>query len=176
MNSRDTSNSCFDDEQHAAVARDRSGPRHHDVREAASRAEGQRLAGQRVAKTLGADALGVAAQREQGDDITDGPGELEALASMQSPGDDVAVHGTQSASAVRVAGKEQRVRELVIEALSAEDAEQHDVVGLRLQRVGDGELEVGLVLLGENDSTVTPLALNSAARSSPSESRSPTMA
>ena len=66
---------------------------------------------------------------------------------MQRPRDDIAVHGTQSAPAVRVAGEEQRVRELMVEALSAEDPEQHDVVGLRLQRVGDRELEVRLVLL-----------------------------
>ena len=66
---------------------------------------------------------------------------------MQRPRDDIAVHGTQSAPAVRVAGEEQRVRELMVEALSAEDPEQHDVVGLRLQHVCDSELQIGLVLL-----------------------------
>src|SRR2546430_3373262 len=137
---------CFENEQRTFTNRDLRGERRDLVAQTASAAEAERLVAERKAQTRRGDALGVAVHRQERHERADRPRQRERAPAANGADPERTATRFESDAVVARICEEEKVRGLVVEALPAEGAEQHDLGRARGDGLGDRELEVGLVL------------------------------
>src|SRR6266513_4580557 len=141
-----TSQCCFENEQRSFDDRDLRGQRRDLVAETARSAEAERLAGERVAQPLRGDSFGVAVHRKERHERAERSGERDRSLSASRTDPERTTARFDADTVVARIREEQKVRRLVIEAVSPERPEEDDLVRTCGDRLSDRELEVGLVL------------------------------
>src|SRR2546430_4448830 len=141
-----TSLRCFEDEKRTLVERDTRGRLRDLVAEPAGLPETQRLAREREAEPFGAHALGVARHRQERDDGAHRTFERERSTATQRANAHRAAARLDTHTVVAGIGEEEQVRGLVVQARTAEGAQQDDLLRPGVDGVRDGELEIRLVL------------------------------
>ena len=127
----------------------RCGRAHDLVREAARPPDAQGRVGERPAQPVGRDARGVAADRQQRDEVPDRPVEVRAARRRGAARTTrAAADRAHVSTGERRVGEQQQVGELVVEPIAAERAEQHDLRRAGRQGGLHGQLGVGRLLVG----------------------------